>query len=96
MNVGVVGRHAAILERVLALVSSHGHSAKGTLVDADALSWINSRDVQYLLIGGGVEDASRKSLLAACAAHQVQAIEVFGLHNLELAIAGLQSDSSRA
>lgn len=89
MNIGVIGRHPAILERALALIGSHGHSARGTLIDAEALAWVRSRAVQCLLIGGGVDDPSRKALLDACTNHQVRAVEVFGPHNLERVVAEL-------
>lgn len=63
----VVGRHASILARVTALLEGAGYAVGGALTDEDAMRLMAS-DYDALLIGGGVEADSRRTLRDAFAA----------------------------
>lgn len=62
----VVGRHADILARVTALLEASGYVVEGALSDEDA-SRLMASGHDALLLGGGVEPASRARLRAAFA-----------------------------
>jgi hypothetical protein len=59
------------------------------LHDENALALIRSRAIDVLMIGGGVEAASRMLLLAACAERGVRPLEVFGPDKLQQALDSL-------
>lgn len=86
MKIGIIGRHSAMMETALAVAAETGHSAVGTMADAEALSWIAARAIEALVIGGGVEGGSRRALVEACTQHGVRAVEIFGPGNLRAAL----------
>jgi hypothetical protein len=86
MNIGIVGRHPPTLETAMTTVARLGHAAKGALDDDEAVAWMRDGAIEVLVIGGGVEQASRRTLLEACAAHGVRPVEVFGPGSLEKAL----------
>jgi hypothetical protein len=86
MNIGIVGRHRPMLMAAMATAARAGHVAKGTLEDREAIEWIRDGSIAALVIGGGVDQASRHSLLEACATHRVRPVEVFGPDMLEKAL----------
>jgi CheY-like chemotaxis protein len=61
----VVGRHPEIMLRVKGLLESAGHAPLGALTDGEAMSLIHSSAPDALLLGGGVEPASRAALAEA-------------------------------
>jgi hypothetical protein len=89
MNIGIVGRHRPLLDTAMATAARVGHTAKGTLDDDEAVAWIRDGAIEALVIGGGVEQASRQTLLDACATHGVRPVEVFGPAMLEQALRDL-------
>jgi hypothetical protein len=86
MNIGIVGRHQPMLMTAMATAVRVGHIAKGMLDDDEAVAWMHDGSIEALVIGGGVEQASRRVLLVACAAHHVRPVEVFGPLLLEQAL----------
>jgi DNA-binding NtrC family response regulator len=79
IRIGILGRHRSMLDAALAFAAQRGFEARATTEDDEALAWITAGEIAALSIGGGVEDASRLRLLAACAQAGVQAIEVYGM-----------------
>lgn len=61
----VVGRHPEIMGRVKALLESGGYQALGVHTDDEARAAMNSSAPDALLLGGGVEAASRAVLIEA-------------------------------
>jgi hypothetical protein len=62
----VIGRHAEVLGRVLTALARAGYDAVGHIGDADALASMQSERVfDALVVGGGVEPASRPHLVDA-------------------------------
>ncbi len=61
----VVGRHPEIMARVEALLASAGYRHLGALTDDQALAAIAREAPDALLLGGGVEPASRATVSAA-------------------------------
>lgn len=59
----VVGRHPEILARVTALFAQSGLEVLGALRDDEAIAQMANADA--MVIGGGVEDASRPALVGA-------------------------------
>jgi CheY-like chemotaxis protein len=55
----VIGRHADMLEMVKNLLIKNGYNAIGATTDSDALELFRNNPVDAVLIGGGVESASR-------------------------------------
>ncbi len=78
MRIGIVGRSADLMRQALDLAEGAGHDARGTLADDEALAWVRGSQVAALLIGGGVEPASRDALTAACDEHGVRPVHVAG------------------
>ncbi|MCA0331168.1 MAG: hypothetical protein LCI03_14875 [Actinobacteria bacterium] len=78
MKIGILGRNGDLLRDALDLAEGAGHDARGTLIDHEALAWVRSHHIQALLIGGGVEETSRKVMLAECAQNGVKAVEIAG------------------
>lgn len=61
----VVGRHPDLMAKVLGLLESAGYVAVGALADDEAIQSMNSSMSDALLLGGGVESASRRLLADA-------------------------------
>jgi hypothetical protein len=78
VRIGIIGRDSSLLRHALDLAEGAGHDARGTLDDAEALAWVRSGQVAALLIGGGVEQAARDFLVAACAESGVRSVLVAG------------------
>jgi hypothetical protein len=91
MNLGIIGRHQALLDTAVATATRLGHFAQGTLIDSEAIAWVNQGAIAALVIGGGVEDPSRRALLEACAHKAIRPVEVFGPGHLEEALKTLES-----
>lgn len=89
MNLGIIGRHQALLDTAVATDTRLGHFAQGTLIDSEAIAWVNQGAIAGLVIGGGVEDCSRRAHLEACANQAIRPIEVFGPGHLEEALNSL-------
>jgi hypothetical protein len=89
MRIGILGRHASLMATAIVAAARSGHEARGTLEDADALAWIRDAAIHALVIGGGVEPASRRALLDACAQHGIRPVEIFGPTMLEDALRAL-------
>jgi hypothetical protein len=89
MHVGIIGHHPGILTAAIATTEDLGHTAIGTTSDEEAMSWLAGKVVSALVIGGGVEPASRSMLLGACTQYGVRPVEVFGPDNLRAALASL-------
>lgn len=60
----VVGRHQEILSRVTGVLETAGYRVFGTTADESALALMTSETPDALLLGGGVERASRQTLIA--------------------------------
>jgi DNA-binding NtrC family response regulator len=56
----VIGRHADLLHRILAMLEQNGYSSNGTTENADAIEKYKSWKPNVVVIGGGVDDESRK------------------------------------
>jgi hypothetical protein len=78
VRIGIIGRDSSLLRQALELGEGAGHDARGTLDDAEALAWVRAGQVNALLIGGGVEPASRDALVAACEESDVRSVLVSG------------------
>ena len=89
MRIGIIGRHPGLLDTALDTARASGHAPLGTTSDAEAFAWIEAGRIDALVIGGGVEAASRAALTTACAASGVQVVDVFGPGNLRTALASL-------
>jgi hypothetical protein len=89
MRIGIIGRHQGILAGAIASAEELGHAAVGTTDDSEAMAWISAASIGALVIGGGVEQASRSALLAACTNAGIRPIEIFGPGNLRPALLAL-------
>jgi hypothetical protein len=89
MNIGIIGRHAHILSAAISQAQNLGHTAVGTHDDNIALAWLAAHTVDALVIGGGVEPASRAALVSACKERGVKPLEVFGPQGLTAALLSL-------
>ena len=89
MKIGILGRDATLMREALDLAEGAGHDARGTLIDHEALAWVRGGQIAALLVGGGVEPTSRTVVLAECAKHDVQAVEIAGPGVLGHALAAL-------
>jgi hypothetical protein len=56
----IIGRHQFIMDRVIPLLKEHNYNAFGVATDEEAIDFVKNNKVDAVLIGGGVEDASRK------------------------------------
>jgi hypothetical protein len=65
MQVLVLARAQALLDRVVPLLRKEGVAALGTTSDEDAVARLEAGGVTALVIGGGVEPTSRERLRAA-------------------------------
>jgi hypothetical protein len=78
----VIGRHEEVLARVLAALARAGYAPLGHLHDADALASMAEPGAHFdaLLLGGGVESASRPNLVDAFLRHHPKGrvVEHFG------------------
>ncbi len=80
MKILIVGRHPALLARALAQVSQLELSALGVTRDDEAEAHLRAGGFALVVLGGGVEQASRERLRQLCAALQPapQILEIFG------------------
>jgi hypothetical protein len=65
----------ALIGQIVPLINAGGVTARGTTDDADAVSMIEAGGVSTLVIGGGVEPASRHRLKASADLKGVRVIE---------------------
>jgi hypothetical protein len=56
----VIGRHQFIMDRVIPLLKAHNYNAYSVATDQEAIDFVKNNKVDAVLIGGGVEDESRK------------------------------------
>ena len=75
MTVLVVARLQAVIDRILPLIRAAGLDVEGTTGDDEAVTRLAAGGVTALVIGGGVEDASRKLLHSAAECSEVPVIE---------------------
>jgi|SRR5271165_1973272 len=75
MLVLVVARGKPLIERAVSLINSNGLAADGTTNDDEAASRIEAGQVSTLVIGGGVEQASRERLQILARQNGVRVIE---------------------
>jgi hypothetical protein len=81
-RIGILGRQPQMLQRALEMAAAAGLDAVGSTREDDILGWIAGGHIRALVIGGGVEEASRAAMQAACAGSGVEAIPVSGPHAL--------------
>ena len=78
----VIGRHEEVLARVLSSLARAGYAPVGHLHDVDALRSMAEEGAHFdaLLVGGGVEPASRPNLVDAFLRHHPRGhvVEHFG------------------
>jgi hypothetical protein len=89
MKIGIIGRNQSILSVALTTAQECGHHALGTTSDKEALLWLAERRIAALVIGGGVETASRLTLINACRSFDIQPVEIVGPEHLRSALAEL-------
>ena len=75
MSAVVIGRERQVLDSVLAVLHDDGYQVHGTTAEAEALVWLATNDVTTLIIGGGIEQASRDRLRQAAAAQHLPVVE---------------------
>jgi len=56
----VIGRHASMMERALSMLAQAGFSAEGALKDEEAVERFAQHRHKLVVLGGGVEEASRR------------------------------------
>ena len=81
----VIGRHASILRSVTDLLDNAGYAVTGALIDDAAVEAFAAQHFDGIVIGGGVEHASRAALTATFSRTNpgITIIEVSGgPHNL--------------
>ena len=84
MRVLVLGRHPAMLQNALQHLTEQGYVATGYTTDAETLGALQTGAIDLVVIGGGVEAASRHQVKAAAAqmTPPPQVIDVYGPHHL--------------
>jgi hypothetical protein len=84
MRVLIVGRHAGMMQSVLAQVAEAGFEVKGCLTDEEAIAAIQNESFQVVAIGGGVENSSRNLIKAECAKKSPppEILEIYGPDSL--------------
>ncbi|MFE6920317.1 hypothetical protein ACFVAV_04640 [Nocardia sp. NPDC057663] len=60
----VVGRGQSVVDTSITYIGDLGYRALGTTLDEEALDILDREQVRLLVIGGGVETESRKTLAA--------------------------------
>ena len=90
MKIGILGRQPAMMQRALALAATAGHEAIGELSDAAMARHLEGGAVRALVIGGGVESASRGAMRALAATHGVRVLEPTGPDQLPRLLAALR------
>lgn len=75
MSAVVIGRERQVLDSVLAVLHDDGYQVHGTTSEAEALAWLSTSDVTTLIIGGGIEQASRDRLRQAATAEHLPVVE---------------------
>jgi DNA-binding response OmpR family regulator len=58
----VIGRHPDLMGTVESFLKGKGYATLGVTKDQDALNHLRTADIDVVLIGGGVELASRKTI----------------------------------
>jgi hypothetical protein len=67
MTVLIVAREPAVLGHIVSLVGKAGIDARSTTNDDDAIAQLEAGGVTSLVIGGGVEEASKQRLRSVAA-----------------------------
>lgn len=75
MSTLVVARRKQLIDAVLVVLRGDGFDAAGTTDDNEALTLLEAGGVTALVIGGGVEQAARATLMQAGAACGATVIE---------------------
>lgn len=60
----VIGRGQSVVDTAIAYIDGLGYRVLGTTLDEEALDILDREQVRFLVIGGGVETESRKTLTA--------------------------------
>lgn len=55
----IIGRHADMLQKITEMSNQHGYSAIGKMTNEEAISAFKSELMDAVIIGGGVDSASR-------------------------------------
>ncbi|MFQ6328392.1 hypothetical protein ACLMAL_19910 [Nocardia sp. CWNU-33] len=71
MKILAIGREQDVVNTAVAVFQSHGYAAVGTIADDEALDALDIDEITHLIIGGGVEPASREQLKRRAEAHGV-------------------------
>ena len=84
MQILVLGRHPAMLQNALARLTQQGYVATGYTADAETVQALQSSIIDLVVIGGGVEDESRRAIKAAANARSplTKVIDVYGPQQL--------------
>lgn len=75
MDVLVVGRSRSTVDTAIGLLETWGFAAQGATADEEALTALDTRRFRALLIGGGVEPASRDRLKDSAGRRDVTVLE---------------------
>lgn len=88
MHILVLGRHPAMLQNALQRLTEQGYSATGYTTDAETLQALQTGAIDLVVIGGGVEDASRRAIKAGAKTHAplTKVIDVYGPQQLLAAV----------
>lgn len=84
MHVLILGRHLAMLQNAIQRLTQEGYVATGYTTDAETIQALQTGAIDLVVIGGGVEVASRNQIKAV--ADQMtpppQVVEVYGPQHL--------------
>lgn len=84
MRVLILGRHAGMMQSVLAELAGAGFEVKGCLTDEEAITAIQNETFQVVAIGGGVGTVSRELIKTECAKKSPppEILEIYGPDSL--------------
>jgi hypothetical protein len=80
MKILILGRHAGMMQSILAQVAGAGFEARGCLTDEEAIAALQNETFQVVAIGGGVEISSRNLIKAEYAKKSPtpEILEIYG------------------
>ncbi len=84
MKILILGRHAGMMQSILAQVAGAGFEARGCLTDEEAIAALQNETFKAVVIGGGVETISRNLIKAECAKKTPppEILEIYGPDSL--------------
>lgn len=94
MNVLVLGRHAAMLQNALTLLSQNGYGATGYTTDEEIIRALQTTNIDLVVIGGGVE-ANSRSLINATAAQVMPSPKVVDVYGPQHLLEAVQSNARK-